>query len=161
MSLAPFFEDLPQINLEKDEYLLKQDENNTQLFFLKLGRVCTIKDDIELDIVDEQYAVFNDISVLLDVPAYAAIKCLKPCSFYVINEPLTWLSENPEVLLELTKKLSLRLYQFKQYVTDLRAQYEGANEQLDTVENILHTLLSQQATSVMKRGKSKRDEYGY
>ncbi len=150
----------PLLALKSGDFLLQQGEKTDSLFFLYEGKVSIIKDGYEIGIRSDQGTVLGEISVLLNSEISASVQCLTDTTFFHISQPKQYLNSHPEVMWHIAQVLSLRLYNLSQYLVDVKRQYEG-HDHLDMVDDVLHSLLHQQNSEIIKRHESKRDTPDY
>lgn len=152
--------EFPLIPLASGEYLLKQGEKTDCLYFLHDGAVKIIKNDYEVATRSDRGAVLGEMSILQDIEHSASVQCLKDSTFYCIKHPKKYLEEHPKVIWNIAQILSLRLLNLTQYLVDVQSQYEG-HDHLNMVDDVLESLLNEQKTKPLKRGKGHRDTAGY
>jgi len=150
----------PIISLGAGEYLLRQDEESSSMYFLIEGRVKVLKDNYEVATVSDKHAVFGEMSILLSNAHSASVQCVTDSTFYQVDNPAEYIEKEPAVIWHIAQILGLRLFNLNQYLVDVKRQYEG-HDHLDMVDEVLETLLNQQKTQSVRRGHSKRETPGY
>ena len=160
MDIDTKLKDLPLVSLKTGERLLEQGGKPEGIYFLHEGSVKVTKDGYKVAATAERGAVFGEMSVLLDREHSASVECLEDSNFYYVELPRKYLEDNPAVIWHMAQLLALRLFNLDQYLVDVKNQYVG-HDHLEMVDDVLETLLNQQATKPVQREDSKRDTPDY
>jgi len=105
--------------------------------------------------VDVPGAVFGEMSAVLDQPATATVRAATDVRVHVVEDPLTFLVEQPGVALAVLRITAARLDGMTRYLTDVKQQLAGEEGHLGRVGQILDTLLHHQGAPA--RPGSARD----
>lgn len=89
----------------------------------------------------EPGAFLGEISALLSLPHTATVKTLEPSRFLVVEKPTEFLRSQPEIALSLSRLLAQRLNYVTGYLVDLKTQFEGSQDHLGMVDEILESLV--------------------
>ena len=139
--------------------LVREGADDRKLFVLIEGQVEILRKDMQVSYVEEPGSLFGEMSCLLDMPYTATVKALSDVKAYVIDDPIAFLSSEPEIALEVASLLARRLYYTTTYLVDLQQQAAGRREDLDLVDTILAQLTQNQddaKPAAPTKGKSKR-----
>jgi CRP-like cAMP-binding protein len=133
--------------------LIKEGGDERKLFVLLEGQVEVLRKDTQVSYIEEPGSLFGEMSVLLDMPYSATVKALSAVKAYVIDDPIAFLSSQPEIALELAALLARRLYYTTSYLVDLQQQAAGRREDLDVVDKILAQLVQSPDDAKVKKKK--------
>src|SRR2546425_386179 len=117
--------DQDQCRFETGEPILRQGETTNRLYFLIEGTVEVLKDNVRVASASEPGAVFGELSALLKIPHSATVRAVKPCSFYVVTDPLAFLKNSPPLCLLVCELLAQRLDALNKYLVDVKTQFAG------------------------------------
>lgn len=129
------------------ETLLEEGKHAGVLYVLEEGEVEILKGEFQISVISEPGAVLGEISVLLDTPHSATVKTTIPSRFYVVEDPLDFLHENPKSALDIARLLAERLHGMTGYLVDMKRQYEGSEDHFGLVDEVLETLSFAQRSS--------------
>jgi CRP/FNR family cyclic AMP-dependent transcriptional regulator len=104
---------------------------------------------VQINTMSEPGAIFGEVSVLLDSPHTATVRALEASSFHVADDPLAFIRTNPDVALELSRMLARRLHFVTTYLVDLKRQFAGSGDHLAMVDEVLDTLVHDQARETL------------
>ncbi len=127
-------------HFEAGETVIGQGERTGELLVLVSGEVEILRDEVRLAKASEPGVVFGEMAVLLDGPATASVRALKPAVFSVIENPREFLMKHPEVSLYVAELLARRLDALNKYLIDVKHQYEG-HDHLGMVDEVLDSLM--------------------
>jgi hypothetical protein len=99
-----------------DGDVLLEEGSRTGRLVLVEGRVGVFKGNLHTTIA-QPGAVFGEVSVLLNQPHSATVRCLAPSRFHVVHESLGFLQANPEILPH-QPVLAQRLHAMTRYLMD-------------------------------------------
>jgi len=150
--------DLPEEATPAGEVLIAEGTTPGRMLVLVSGSVTVERDGVALARIDTPGAVFGEMSAVLDKPATATLRAESPARVRVIDDPQTFLTEQPGVALAVLRMTAARLDGLTQYVADVKAQLAGSEGHLGMVGQILDTLVHHQAPPV--RPGSVRDPEG-
>lgn len=128
------------------EFIIRQGETTEQLYFLIEGVVEVLKDDVRVAAAQQPGQVFGEMAVLLRVPHTASVRAVKPCSFYIVEQPREFLKSSTTLCVHVCELLAMRLDALNKYLVDVKHQYDG-HDHLGMVDEVLEALLHRQPSS--------------
>lgn len=137
---------LPVQACEAGATLLEEGGRSGCLFVLIEGKAGVFKGETCIATIAQPGAVFGELSVLLNQPHSATVRCLAPSRFHLVENSLAFLCANPEFTLHMSRLLAHRLHAMTRYLVDLKAQYEDRADHLGMVDEVLESLLHHQTT---------------
>jgi len=135
---------LPQRTFRAGETILDEGARAGVLYVLAGGSVEVRKGDLQIATVDTPGAFFGEVSALLDLPHMATVRALTDTTLFVATEPMTFLRSHPAIALSLAGLLAKRLHSVTTYLVDLKRQFEGSENHLSMVDEVLETLVHHQ-----------------
>lgn len=135
---------LPQRALEAGEVLL-QEGTPGPLFILVEGAVEILKGDLRITIVDEPGSIFGEVSALLGIPPMATVRTLERSRFFVADDGLAFISSTADLALAVARLLASRLMSVTSYLVDVKKQFEGREDHLGIVDDVLEALIHDQS----------------
>jgi len=126
--------------------LIEEGGRTGRLYVLVEGKVGVFKGETCIATISQPGAVFGEVSVLLNQPHTATVRCLAPCRFHVVQDSLGFLQANPTFTLHVSRLLAQRLHAMTRYLVDLKTQYEDRTDHLGMVDEVLESLLHHQRT---------------
>jgi CRP/FNR family transcriptional regulator, cyclic AMP receptor protein len=135
---------LPERICEPGDVLIREGTPGS-LFVLAEGAVEIIRGDFRINIVDEPGAIFGEMSVLLGIPPTATVRALERSRLFVAEDGLAFLSSQPDLALAVARMLARRLNSVSGYLVDLKKQFEDQQSHLGIVDEVLETLVHDQA----------------
>lgn len=135
---------VPAQTFESGEILLAEGETSGLLYVLAEGEVEILKGDFQINTVSEPGAIFGEMSALLDIPHMASVRALTPCRVHRIENGDSFLQSHKEIAYQLSKLLAQRLHGLTTYLVDIKRQFEGHENHLAMVDDVLETLVHQQ-----------------
>ncbi len=136
-ALATACAGLPEVSFEAGGELIAQGAPGGNLFILIDGAVKVLRDEVEVASIDEPGAVFGEMSLLLGLPNTATVIAARPSRFYVIEDGAAFMRGNPDVMLQVSKTLALRVHLLSGYLADLKTQFADQDGHLGMVHEIL------------------------
>lgn len=146
---------LPVVATPAGDLLIEEGSRPDRLLVLVEGEVTIERDGTALARVDVPGAVFGEMSAVLDQPATATVRAATDVRVHVVEDPLTFLVEQPGVALAVLRITAARLDGMTRYLTDVKQQLAGEEGHLGRVGQILDTLLHHQGAPA--RTGSARD----
>ncbi|HUF61634.1 MAG TPA: cyclic nucleotide-binding domain-containing protein [Verrucomicrobiales bacterium] len=122
-SLPECFRNLPKQRLDPDHVLIQEGVPCRTMYILELGAVEILKGSMRITTIDTPGSVFGEISTLLNEAPIGSVRVLEPTLLSVINDPRTFLIQNPEVALYVATVLARRVKAVTEFLKDAR---EGA-----------------------------------
>jgi CRP-like cAMP-binding protein len=136
---------VPVRDFEPGAVLMAEGARSGLLYVLAEGEVEIVKGDYQINIVSDPGAIFGEISVLLDLPHMATVRALTRCRVHEVREGAAFLQANKEIAFHLSQLLARRLHGVSTYLVDLKRQFEHQSDHLGMVDEVLETLVHQQA----------------
>ena len=144
-AILNFCQGLPEKTFGPDEVLLAEGKREGILYILIEGEVEVLKGDFQINTVSEPGALFGEMSVLLDIPHMATVKTLRQSRVYVVELANEFLRSHTDISYQLATLLAQRLHGITTYLIDLKRQFEDQQDHLGMVDEVLETLIHQQA----------------
>jgi len=124
LDLDSALKDFPIVKLEAGDTLLKQGETTDSIYFLIEGDISVLRDEVEVATTSSRDDVFGEMSVILDEPHSATVRCTSDASFYQIKHPMNFLDSHPDIIWHITRILSRRLANLNRYLIDIKHEYD-------------------------------------
>ncbi len=147
--------DLPTETVAAGEVLIGADSLPSRMYVLVSGSVTVERDGVAFARIDTPGAIFGEMSVVLSRPATATVRASSDIAVHVIENPETFLTEQPGAALAVLRTTASRLDGLTRYVVDVKHQFAGQEGHLGMVGDILDTLVHHQAAPA--RSGSRRD----
>jgi CRP/FNR family transcriptional regulator, cyclic AMP receptor protein len=144
-SILDYCAGLPAARFKAGDVLLTEGETSGALYFLIDGQVEIVKGDYQINVVSDPGAIFGEISILLGIPHMATVRALGPTRAHVAADGNAFLQAHREIAYHLSKILAQRLHSVTSYLVDLKRQFEDHESHLGIVDEVLETLVHQQA----------------
>ena len=109
--------------------------------------------------IGEPGSVLGEISVLLDVDHGATVTATSEATVHVIEDPLRFIGDDRETLLEISRALAQRLNRLVGYIADVKAQYGGSGDHLAMLDEVLSELTYAQPRGVEAGSERDPDPY--
>ncbi len=135
------------------EFVIRQGETSETLYFLIEGAVEVLKDDVRVASAAQPGQVFGEMAVLLGVPHTASVRTVKPCAFYIVEQPREFLKASPALCVHVCELLAMRLDALNKYLVNVKHQYEG-HDHLGMVDEVLEALLHRQPSTRIRPKES-------
>ena len=110
--------DLPVQEFPAGDLLIEEGSPGTSVYVLEEGEVTIDIEGTEITRVNAKGAIFGEMSALLGRSRGATVKTSTTSTFYVIDDLLTFLRQNPEMSLLLLKLLAQRVDKMNQQVAE-------------------------------------------
>jgi CRP-like cAMP-binding protein len=135
---------IPERSFSAEELVIEEQQRSGRLYILKEGRVEVLKKGIRVATIGHPGAIFGDISILLNHAHSATVRCLTPSRFHVVENPVAFLEANPAASFAIARGLAERLDSLTCYLVDLKAQFDGQENHLGMIDEVLESLLHHQ-----------------
>jgi CRP/FNR family transcriptional regulator, cyclic AMP receptor protein len=122
------------------ETVIKEGERTGLLYFLIEGAVEVRKDGALLFATSHPGTVFGELSTLLGGDHLATVLAVRPCAFYIVSDPRTFLATSPAVCFYVCETLATRLNAMLEYLRDIKRQFED-HDHIGMVDQVLETLV--------------------
>lgn len=99
--------------------------------------------------------MLGEMSILLDNPHMATVRCTKDSEFYVVDNASDFLHSNKDITYHLAKTLAQRLNGVTSYLVDLKNQFEGRDDHFSMVDEVLQALVSDQDDYQIELGSER------
>lgn len=111
-----------------------------RLYFLLSGKVQVSRDDVRIAVIKTPGSVLGEMSVLLGVPSTASVVAMEESSFYIAEEPVSFLDAYPKVAIHMARGLAHRLDSATRYMVDVKTQLSGCSDHLGLVDGALDAI---------------------
>jgi CRP-like cAMP-binding protein len=135
------------------EFVIRQGETTEILYFLIEGAVEVLKDDVRVAAASQSGLIFGEMAVLLGVPHTASVRAVKPCSFYLVEQPREFLKSSSDLCLHVSELLARRLDALNKYLVNVKHQYEG-HDHIGMVDDVLEALMHRQPSNRVRPKES-------
>jgi CRP-like cAMP-binding protein len=136
--------DLPTLLAQAGDVLIEEGSDPGRLLVLVRGRVQVEREGIPVVQVSEPGSVFGEMSLVLEKPATATVRCLEPTELRVADDPLGFLAAHPAAALQMLRVSAHRVDAMTRYLVDVKQQYADAEGHLGMVDTVLDVLSNQQ-----------------
>lgn len=150
---------MPVRRLDPGDVLLVEGERSGILHIVVDGSFAISQGDVVLPSIVEPGAVLGELSALLDIPHTATVTATVPSSVVSISDPLAFMTDDTESLLELTRLLARRVHRLTAYLDDLRVQYGDSGGHLGMVDAVLKELSSADLPEIDSGSEREPDPY--
>ena len=150
--------DLPVEAVPAGAVLIEEGTEPGRMLVLQSGAVTVERDGVPIARIDSPGAVLGEMSVVLERPATATLRAESEVEVRVVDDPATFLVDQPGAALAVLRTTATRLDGMTQYLADVKTQLAGADGHLGMVGQILDTLLHHQPATT--RTGSVRDPEG-
>lgn len=158
VSLLEHSAHLPEQTFAAGDAVIDEGEAVGRLFVLVRGTVIVERDDVAVARIDTPGAMFGEMSLLLETPATATVRCETETLMRVADRPRTYLTEEPEAALDVARVLAGRVDALTQYLVDVKHQYSDLDGHLGMLDTVLSALTHAQRPR--SRPGSARDPEG-
>jgi len=132
--------------LDDGETLVHEGEVATgRLYVLIEGSLLVLKGDTPITVVTEPGSVVGEMSILLGVDPSATVRAAGEARVRVIDEPLEFLHEHPDMALAVGRLLAKRLATVTSYLVDIKSQFADRADHLGLVDEVLDALVHDQS----------------
>jgi CRP-like cAMP-binding protein len=137
--------DLPERTVGDGEVLVGEgDTGADQLFVLVDGTLLVVKGDTPITAISEAGSVVGEMSTLLDIEHSATVRAVGEASVRVVDDPLGFLRDNPDMALAVARLLAKRLTTVTSYLADIKSQFADRADHLGLVDEVLDALVHDQ-----------------
>jgi CRP/FNR family transcriptional regulator, cyclic AMP receptor protein len=102
-------------------------------------------------------SIFGEMSVLLNRPHTATLRAASPVGAFVFEDAESFLKSHPEIAFFLGRLLAKRLNAATSYLVDLKRQFEGQDNHLGMVGEVLETLIHLQHEEFISSPEGEAD----
>lgn len=148
---------LPHRTVEAGATLIEQGDHFGQILVLLDGSLIVERDGQRLALIETPGAVLGEMSTVLERPATATIRAHSDTEVLVAEDGLAFLTEHPEVVLEVARTLAARLDNLTGHLADVKQQYGGSGNHLGMLDDVLSTLMHNQ-TPAVQSGSARQPE---
>ena len=143
--MLEFCADLPTLHVPEGDVLIAEGADPSRLLVLISGSVTVEKDWVPFARIDHPGAVFGEMSWVLDRSATATVRAATPVQVHVMDDPDSFLAENPGAAVAVLRMTAMRLDGLTQYLVDVKQQFAGLTGHLGMVDQILDSLVHHQS----------------
>jgi len=156
-SILDYCKNLPSITLNEGEVLLNEGDKSNKFYILIDGECEILRGNFQINKVSEPGSMLGEMSILLNNPHMATVKSTKKTKLYVVDDVTDFLKSNTDITFHLAKTLAQRLNGVTSYLVDIKNQFEGSEDHLGMVDEVLESLLYSQDDESIDLG-SDRDK---
>lgn len=142
-SLLDTYASLPVWSYEPGDTVIQEDCKRGQIFILKFGVVEVRKRGQPINRSATPGSIFGEVSALLQTAYSASVVALEPSEFYVAEDGVAFLQENPVLNLHIARLLAFRLQRITEQLVELEDQIEASGRPALTVNGVLRSLADQ------------------
>jgi CRP/FNR family transcriptional regulator, cyclic AMP receptor protein len=143
--MLDYCSDLPALSVPEGDVLIREGDQPSRMFVLSSGSVTIEKDLVPFARIDHPGAVFGEMSWVLDRSATATVRAATPVEVRVIEDPDSFLNDNPGAAVAVLRMTAMRLDGLTQYLVDVKQQFAGLTGHLGMVDQILDSLVHHQS----------------
>lgn len=143
-SILKYCDQLPTIKCNKEDILLKQGDKSNKFYILISGECEILRDEVQINKISEPGSVLGEMSILLNNPHMATVKCSMNSEFYEVENAGEFLKSNSDITFQLAKTLALRLNGVTSYLVDLKNQFKESEDHFNMVDEVLESLINDQ-----------------
>ncbi len=118
------------------------------MYVLAGGRLDVVRSGELMATIAEAGAAIGEISVLLGDSPSATVIASEDAEVYVIDDPIAFLTSDPEALFEVARTLAGRLARLSGYLVDVKQQYGDAGGHLGLLDEVISELSFGQQSAV-------------
>ncbi|MEL7158377.1 MAG: cyclic nucleotide-binding domain-containing protein [Actinomycetota bacterium] len=140
-SLLDRCRDRPRRRVAAGSVVIAEGSTERRLLIVAAGTFVVSRNGQRVATVSEEGSVLGEMSVLLDRPATATVSAGEAGGELVeIDDPASFLTANPDALLDVARMLATRLDAATSYLADLGRQYGPSAGNLGLIGEVLTTL---------------------
>lgn len=113
----------------------------SHIYVLSSGSVTAERDGVPFARIDTPGAVFGEMSVVLRQPASATVRASSETRCYVIDDPESFLTEQPGAALAILSMTASRLDAITRYLVDVKQQLADEGGHVSMLGQIVDTLV--------------------
>lgn len=138
---------LPEISFAAGEFVVREDQREDRMFFLKSGTVDVLKKQVVINSIVAPGSLIGEVSALLNRPPLASVRAVTDCVFYVTDQPQVFLEDTPQIALRIARTLATRLYSVTNQLAEIESQNRSDQFTLRMLTPVMQSLYHQQAAS--------------
>lgn len=144
-SFLDYCHHLPEVSFAAGEYLVREDQREDRMFFLKSGSVEILKKQVVINSIMAPGSLIGEVSALLNRPPLASVRAATDSVFYVTDQPQEFLEDMPQIALRIARTLASRLYSVTNQLADIETQSRSDHFTLKMLTPVMQSLYHQQA----------------
>ena len=156
-SILDYCKNLPSITLNDGDILLKEGDKSNKFYILIDGECEILRGSFQINKVSEPGSILGEMSILLNNPHMATVKSTMTTKLYIVENATDFLKSNTDITFHLAKTLAQRLNGVTSYLVDIKNQFEGSEDHLGMVDEVLESLIYNQDDEPIDLG-SDRDK---
>lgn len=125
-----------EISLPAGAEVIVEGASGGALFVLIEGSVSVLRSNVQVASADRPGTLFGEVAILLGLPYTVTVVTTSPSRFHRIEDGLSFMHDNPEVMLQVSRTLATRVHLLAGYVADLKAQFAEHGDHLGMVHEI-------------------------
>jgi CRP-like cAMP-binding protein len=142
-SILELLRDREVLRFNPGQIVMQQGGRTNRLYCLIEGEVEVLKDDVKVATASQPGALFGEMAILLDGDHTATVRALKPCAFYIVENPRQFLESSHAACLHLCELLARRMDALNRYLVNVKQQFQG-HDHIGMVDEVLESLLHRQ-----------------
>lgn len=139
--------------------LVREGDDAGPMYVVASGTFEVTRDEALVAVINEPGVVVGEISALLATSAGATVRATSPARVHVVDDPVTFLADAPEGVLEVAKILARRLQRMVSYLADIKVQYGDESGHLGLVDEVLAELTFGEPAAVEPGSDRDPDPY--
>ena len=122
--------DLQEIEIAKGEIILEEGDHGSRVYVLLSGGVKITSGSHLIAKEENPGSILGELSALLGTNYVATVSTTVESKFYVIDNFIDFLKENPDVAVNVSQTLAYRLVYMNEHFVEIRNKISGLNEEL-------------------------------
>jgi CRP/FNR family transcriptional regulator, cyclic AMP receptor protein len=156
MQLAELVRNLPVIDLQPDDVLVREGEHTSAVFVLDRGALSVTRGGMAIAEIATPGSFVGEIAALVGGDHSATVTATAPSRLWRADDGAAFLRSSPDIAVMVATEVAHRLQSLVAYLADLKRQYDGAPG-LDMVDGVL-TRLAQQARKPAQPGSAREPD---
>jgi CRP-like cAMP-binding protein len=113
----------------------------------------------KISVINERGVALGEVSALLDSAPGATVVATTAARVHVIDEPVLFMNENPDALIEIARTLARRLDRLTGYLSDVKQQYADSGGHLELMDEVLAELAFGEQSAAHPGSEREPDPY--
>ena len=121
---------LQEVEIGKEEIILEEGDHGSKVYVLLAGGVRISSGNHLIAKEENPGSILGELSALLGTNYVATVSTTMDSKFYVIENFINFLKENPDVAVNVSQTLAYRLVYMNEHFVEIRNKISGLNEEL-------------------------------
>jgi CRP-like cAMP-binding protein len=156
MQLLEVVRDLPSIELEPGDVVVREGECTGSVFVLDEGALQVTRGGVTIAAIATRGSFVGEVAALVGGDHSATVTATEPSRLWVASDGAAFLRSSPDLALTVATEVAERLQGLVAYLADLKRQYQGVPG-LDMVDGVL-TRLAQQPRGTAQPGSTREPD---